>query len=339
MGRCLRIVLLSAAVAISLYGFDGKGKLEKAKRLLGASKNDEAISLLYKIVKNNVADDIKVNARLLLAKNEKDYFSSLKQWQIVYSSSKDDEQKAEAAYTLASLYILHENYFTAEHYLEELLRLYSGSVYYDKGQLKLASVYLIKERYEDALNLYKGIERRMEDTAGNGSDLYFEALYGCGNALFGLENYASAVEYYDNLILAKPNFEENVYVIYKKALCYMYAWNVKRAKKLLLEIVRRYPGSYSAALAVETLKGERFSESYDSEKASFQIGSFSGIENAEKQRSLARKLGYDSIIVEKQVGLRTAYRVLVKVANDPSAIEVMKKSLDENGLKYFRVSK
>ena len=141
----------------------------------------------------------------------------------------------EAYYYLGTIYANEGEAGEAESYLKQITTSYPESPRWIDAARRLGQLYLEAERYQDALAMY----RRMERQAGEDARLVAEARYGQGVALMETGQAEEAETLLSEAVEAAPNAEESVPAKLGLARLREQEGNADEALRLYREIARR----------------------------------------------------------------------------------------------------
>lgn len=262
-------------------------------------------------------------------------------------------KREEIAYTLASLYILNDNYKEAINILKTLYEKTKKTEYTKMSSIMLASLYTKEKKYNEAIDVYNKILKT--EKSGN---YYNEALYGRANCYFEMKSYLEAIGNYKRLSFIN-DFKYISSVLYNLALCYENTKNVKEAIEIYSTIIKKYSSSYEAQLAQSKTTLAKIESESDRKKIetksktktflkptiyessiinTYQMGRFREKERADALIKIIYSLGYKAYIKEEKIDNSISYVVRIDIPNDTRNIEELKKRLAFENIAFFKVN-
>ncbi len=111
-----------------------------------------------------------------------------------------------------------------------------------------------KGKYEEARDIFLKFLKKYKH-----SKYYDNALFWIGQTYFVEKNYGEAIKYFENLIIMCDNHKLadcNKYIsaLYKLGESYINSGDVDKGVEILKKVIKNYPDSEEAELAVNTLK-------------------------------------------------------------------------------------
>ncbi len=221
---------------------DTKALFEKAQKYFQEKNFKDSKEILNQLVANHPMDDYVPRARLLLAKLQENFDSSVAQFKELSGEYVDKPEGIEAQKSLGDRYYLADKYEDAAEAYKEYVERYEKSPQATEVRYWLASSYSSLGQDKLAAEEYKKVIDKAPQSLWAP-----KSLLGLGNAYFKLQKYQDAEKQYLRILDKYGLYEELNLVYLKLGETYEMEKKFKQAYASYQTLTERFPKSLEVA--------------------------------------------------------------------------------------------